>query len=160
MPTYAPTWCQMALELASNNNNRKAPVIITVTITMPGESQFQLYSTDIGGLFIDGMGDGIWINKKIVVPAFAIQSLGILQATRMRISKTESYPAQAVVVPFSDLRWKPPKNTHHVPTILRHKIGIMGCIVNGPGEMADADYGYVGTGPDGAKISLYKGRKW
>lgn len=117
---------------------------------------FQLYSsTDLGGLLVDGMGDGIFISspgiplKEIISTAF-----GILQATRLRISRTEYISCPSCGRTLFDLQEttaKIRKRTDHLKGI---KIGIMGCIVNGPGEMADADYGYVGTGP--GKITLYK----
>ena len=122
-------------------------------------SLLQLYAgTDLGALLIDGMGDGIWIEaqniptKNIVSTAF-----GILQATRSRISKTEYISCPSCGRTLFDLQ----ETTQMIRSRTDHlkglKIGIMGCIVNGPGEMADADYGYVGTGP--GKITLYRGRE-
>ena len=136
------------------------PIIIKRNYAGLNESQFQLYSaTDIGGLLLDGFGDGIWIKQKDCVSAQACNStaFGILQATRTRISKTEYISCPSCGRTLFDLQETTQKireRTHHLKGI---KIGIMGCIVNGPGEMADADYGYVGTGVD--KISLYKGKE-
>jgi (E)-4-hydroxy-3-methylbut-2-enyl-diphosphate synthase len=136
------------------------PIIIKRNYTDLNESQFQLYSaTDIGGLLIDGFGDGIWIRQKDCVSTRTCNStaFGILQATRTRISKTEYISCPSCGRTLFDLQETTQKireRTHHLKGV---KIGIMGCIVNGPGEMADADYGYVGTGP--GKISLYKGKE-
>jgi len=137
-----------------------APIIIKRNYANLNESQFQLYSaTDLGGLLLDGFGDGIWIKQKDCVPVAVCNStaFGILQATRTRISKTEYISCPSCGRTLFDLQETTQKireRTHHLKGI---KIGIMGCIVNGPGEMADADYGYVGTGVD--KISLYKGKE-
>ena len=117
---------------------------------------FQLYaSTDLGGLLVDGIGDGIFLSAE-AIPLKEITStaFGILQATRLRISRTEYISCPSCGRTLFDLQEttaKIRKRTDHLKGI---KIGIMGCIVNGPGEMADADYGYVGTGP--GKITLYK----
>ncbi|MDW8296497.1 MAG: (E)-4-hydroxy-3-methylbut-2-enyl-diphosphate synthase [Raineya sp.] len=115
-------------------------------------------STDIGGLLIDGLGDGLMIS----VPNSQIQeanslAFGILQATRTRITKTEYISCPSCGRTLFDLQEvtaKIRKRTDHLKGI---KIAIMGCIVNGPGEMADADYGYVGSGK--GKISLYRGKE-
>jgi (E)-4-hydroxy-3-methylbut-2-enyl-diphosphate synthase len=152
-----PELRRMVLELELNKCN--VPVIIKRNYANLNESQFQLYSaTDIGGLLIDGFGDGIWIKQKDCVSTQTCNStaFGILQATRTRISKTEYISCPSCGRTLFDLQETTQKireRTHHLKGV---KIGIMGCIVNGPGEMADADYGYVGTGP--GKISLYKGK--
>ncbi|WP_294187502.1 (E)-4-hydroxy-3-methylbut-2-enyl-diphosphate synthase [uncultured Sphingobacterium sp.] len=122
-------------------------------------SKIQLYaSTDLGALLIDGLGSGIWIDS----PATALEniaslSFGILQATRSRISKTEYISCPSCGRTLFDLQ----ETTQMIRSRTNHlkglKIGIMGCIVNGPGEMADADYGYVGAGPD--KVTLYRGQQ-
>ncbi|MCI0921194.1 (E)-4-hydroxy-3-methylbut-2-enyl-diphosphate synthase [Sphingobacterium rhinopitheci] len=122
-------------------------------------SKLQLYAaTDLGALLIDGLGSGIWIDS----PATAMDKLvsisfGILQATRSRISKTEYISCPSCGRTLFDLQ----ETTQMIRSRTNHlkglKIGIMGCIVNGPGEMADADYGYVGAGPD--KITLYRGQE-
>ena len=122
-------------------------------------SKLQLYaSTDLGALLIDGLGSGIWIDS----PATALESIaslsfGILQATRSRISKTEYISCPSCGRTLFDLQ----ETTQMIRSRTNHlkglKIGIMGCIVNGPGEMADADYGYVGAGPD--KVTLYRGQE-
>ncbi|MEO6521656.1 MAG: (E)-4-hydroxy-3-methylbut-2-enyl-diphosphate synthase [Mucilaginibacter sp.] len=130
-------------------------------ITSPDEpiSKLQLYAaTDLGGLLVDGFGDGIWIDAP-AIPTKTITStaFGILQATRSRISKTEYISCPSCGRTLFDLQ----ETTQMIRSRTSHlkglKIGIMGCIVNGPGEMADADYGYVGAGPD--KITLYRGKE-
>ncbi len=114
-------------------------------------------SVDFGSMLLDGFGDGIWISDNGVSLADRCRiSFGILQATRTRISKTEYISCPSCGRTLFDLQETTQRirsRTHHLKGV---KIGIMGCIVNGPGEMADADYGYVGTGVD--KISLYKGQ--
>ncbi len=135
--------------------NISNPVILQKTDKHQDLEEFQIHvSSELGCQLIDGFGDGIWI--KGLVPQNMINStaFGILQATRTRISKTEYISCPSCGRTLFDLQEttaKIRKETSHLKGI---KIGIMGCIVNGPGEMADADYGYVGTGP--GKINLYK----
>ena len=137
----------------------KLPVIVERTFEQIGLEDFQLYSsTDLGGLLIDGFGDGVWINASgIALSVINSTSFGILQATRTRISKTEYISCPSCGRTLFDLQ----ETTQAIRARTSHlkgiKIGIMGCIVNGPGEMADADYGYVGAGPD--KITLYRGQE-
>lgn len=141
------------------NRHSELPVMIRRNYSGISEEDFQLYaSTDTGALLLDGFGDGIWL-KAEGVPAGAVNStaFGILQATRTRISKTEyiSCPSCGrTLFDHQETTAKIRRRTDHLKGV---KIGIMGCIVNGPGEMADADYGYVGTGA--GKITLYKGRE-
>ncbi len=122
-------------------------------------SKLQLYAaTDLGALLVDKLGSGIWIDSP-ATPTDKVASLsfGILQATRSRISKTEYISCPSCGRTLFDLQ----ETTQMIRSRTSHlkglKIGIMGCIVNGPGEMADADYGYVGAGPD--KITLYRGKE-
>ena len=135
------------------------PVIVERTFEAINLEDFQLYSaTDLGGLFIDGFGDGVWINAPdISLSVINSTSFGILQATRTRISKTEYISCPSCGRTLFDLQ----ETTQAIRARTSHlkgiKIGIMGCIVNGPGEMADADYGYVGAGVD--KITLYRGQE-
>lgn len=122
-------------------------------------SKLQLYAaTDLGALLIDGLGKGIWIDSPATpTEKLASVSFGILQATRSRISKTEYISCPSCGRTLFDLQETTQmirQRTNHLKGL---KIGIMGCIVNGPGEMADADYGYVGAGPD--KITLYRGKE-
>ena len=141
------------------NKEFRHPIIIKRKYNESQIEKLHLFSaTDIGGLLIDGLGDGIFIennnfnNKQIIKLSF-----NILQATRTRISKTEYISCPSCGRTLFDLQETTSKirsKTNHLKGI---KIGIMGCIVNGPGEMADADYGYVGTGHN--KITLYKEQK-
>ena len=114
-------------------------------------------SADLGALILDGFCDGIMlINQDGNVLVTDNCMFGILQATRVRISKTEFISCPGCGRTLYNLQTtiaKVKKATSHLKGL---KIGIMGCIVNGPGEMADADYGYVGAGV--GRISLYKGK--
>ena len=137
-------------------NNVYNPVILKYNDTESDSETFQLnVSSNAGTMLIDGIGDGIWVtNKNQSLQFINTTSFGILQATRTRISKTEYISCPSCGRTLFDLQETTGKirdKTSHLKGI---KIGIMGCIVNGPGEMADADYGYVGTGP--GKITLYK----
>ncbi len=116
-------------------------------------------STDLGGLFIDGYGDGILLDNEGNIGYNELKNLafGILQASRMRVTKTEfiSCPGCGRTLfnirdTLSDIK----TNFNHLKNL---KIGVMGCVVNGPGEMGDIDYGYVGSGK--GKVNLYKGQK-
>ena len=136
----------------------KVPVIIKKEYENITKNKFQLYSSiDIGSLLLDGFGDGVWLSSDFANDINTKQCFGILQATRTRISKTEYISCPSCGRTLFNLQ----KVTNEIRSRTNHlkgvKIGIMGCIVNGPGEMADADYGYVGTGV--GKISLYKGHE-
>lgn len=142
------------------NSDCKTPVITGRTYENLPAEKLQLYAaTDIGGLLIDGLGDGVFISavncggdKVVNETAF-----NILQATRTRISKTEYISCPSCGRTLFDLQETTANirsRTYHLKGI---KVGIMGCIVNGPGEMADADYGYVGSGP--GRITLYRGKE-
>ena len=138
----------------------KLPVIIKRNYSSISEEDFQLgASAELGALLLDGLGDGIWIKQKDCTSPQIVNStaFGILQATRTRISKTEYISCPSCGRTLFDLQ----ETTSKIREVTSHlkgiKIGIMGCIVNGPGEMADADYGYVGVGV--GKISLYKGKE-
>jgi (E)-4-hydroxy-3-methylbut-2-enyl-diphosphate synthase len=156
------------------NNGIKNPVIIKRDYYNLSLDDVRLYSsTDLGGLLIDGLGDGVWLraetekldSEKTNKLTFTKESkekfinrtlFGILQATRTRISKTEYIACPSCGRTLFDLQETTEmirKRTEHLKGV---KIAIMGCIVNGPGEMADADYGYVGSGVD--KITLYRGK--
>ncbi len=136
------------------------PVIIKFNYKQIPEETLQLHAaTDAGALLLDGFGDGLWLKAPGIASEKTMNSLGfgILQATRTRISKTEYISCPSCGRTLFDLQETTAKirsRTHHLKGV---KIGIMGCIVNGPGEMADADYGYVGVGV--GKITLYKGRE-
>jgi len=142
------------------NNDCQTPVIIGRAYANLTSDQLQLYAaTDLGGLLIDGLGDGVFIaaehcgsDKMINETGF-----GILQATRTRISKTEYISCPSCGRTLFDLQETTAKIRSRTSHLKGIKIGIMGCIVNGPGEMADADYGYVGSGP--GRITLYRGKE-
>lgn len=151
------------------------PVIVSIE-SHQGIIDEQLidYSVEAGALLLEGIGDGIWLmndpgkitNTKISGRAYLRSknnheflnntSFSILQATRTRISKTEYISCPSCGRTLFDLQ----ETTARIRSVTNHlkgvKIAIMGCIVNGPGEMADADFGYVGSGP--GKITLYKGK--
>ncbi len=134
------------------------PVIINA-IYQEDEEHFMLFaSTDIGALLIDGFGDGLLVEAaEVSLNRINEICFGILQAARTRISKTEYISCPSCGRTLFDLQETTAmirKRTDHLKGI---KIAIMGCIVNGPGEMADADYGYVGSGV--GKITLYKGKE-
>ncbi len=141
------------------NNDCPVPVIIARTYGGITAEDFQLYAaTDLGGLLVDGLGDGVFLSggdlgdKLVNETAF-----NILQATRTRISKTEYISCPSCGRTLFDLQETTAKIRSRTSHLKGVKIGIMGCIVNGPGEMADADYGYVGSGP--GRITLYKGKE-
>ena len=162
--------------------NRKImnPVILVTDSNYESSDEHLIhYATECGALLLDGMGDGICLGmtadsyrkmqetqvttsgRNYLTNAGAEQfmnatAFGILQASRTRISKTEYISCPSCGRTLFDLQETTArirKVTHHLKGV---KIAIMGCIVNGPGEMADADFGYVGSGP--GKITLYKGR--
>ena len=158
------------------DNDIVNPVIVKREYENISSDQFRIYSsTDFGALLIDGFGDGVWVGnndfsdnntnnnkhiKRFVNTRESAQKtinralFGILQAARVRISKTEYIACPSCGRTLFDLQETTEmirKRTEHLKNL---KIAVMGCIVNGPGEMADADYGYVGSGVD--KITLYK----
>lgn len=151
---------QRALFVSLMKHQLEVPVIIKRSYPGLNADDLMLYAaTDLGALLTDGLGDGVWIDadREIGLSLINSTSFGILQATRTRISKTEYISCPSCGRTLFDLQETTQlirSRTDHLKGI---KIGIMGCIVNGPGEMADADYGYVGTGPD--KITLYRGKE-
>lgn len=133
----------------------KNPVILCNQPSTDDGETFQLWSSsNLGSLFIDGFGDGIWLKGDFPRQLINSTAFGILQATRRRISKTEYISCPSCGRTLFDLQETTAKIRDKTAHLKGLKIGIMGCIVNGPGEMADADYGYVGTGI--GKIHLYK----
>ncbi len=133
----------------------KNPIILCNQPITEDAETFQLWSSsNLGSLFIDGFGDGIWFKGDFPRQLINSTSFGILQATRRRISKTEYISCPSCGRTLFDLQETTAKIREKTAHLKGLKIGIMGCIVNGPGEMADADYGYVGTGI--GKIHLYK----
>ena len=140
------------------NQGVRNPVIIKRSYDGLSNEEFLLHaSSDIGGLQLDGMGDGIWVESNNDRSFVNQTAFGILQASRTRISKTEYISCPSCGRTLFDLQETTAKIRERTDHLKGMKIGIMGCIVNGPGEMADADYGYVGTGP--GLISLYKGQE-
>lgn len=151
------------------NSNCKVPVVVKVSYPDQTADDTMLYTaTDVGGLLVDGLGDGIFISlekegehsRTELLDQIKLHnsvSFGVLQAARTRMSKTEYISCPSCGRTLFDLQETTAmirKRTDHLKGV---KIGIMGCIVNGPGEMADADYGYVGSGK--GKITLYKGKE-
>lgn len=136
------------------------PVVFAQMYRLNDAEEFQLEAAaDMGALMIDGLCDGIWLMNDGDIDPSTIEgtAFGILQAGRLRTSKTEYISCPGCGRTLYDLR-DTIKRIHEATKDMKGlKIGIMGCIVNGPGEMADADYGYVGAGP--GKISLYKGKE-
>ncbi len=172
-PHAMPSVRRFVVELI--NKGVANPVILAVEshdITI--DEQLIHFSTDTGALLLDGMGDGTWLindpskisNNKVSGRTYLQTknnhqflnntAFSILQATRSRISKTEYISCPSCGRTLFDLQ----ETTAKIRAVTNHlkgvKIAIMGCIVNGPGEMADADFGYVGSGP--GKITLYKGK--
>ncbi|MDB4088980.1 (E)-4-hydroxy-3-methylbut-2-enyl-diphosphate synthase [Flavobacteriales bacterium] len=148
---------QRAIFNALIENNCKAPVVIGRAYGDLPKEELQIdASVDMGGLLIDGLGDGIFIAAENCGGDLFLNdtAFGILQATRTRISKTDYISCPSCGRTLFDLQETTAKIRAKTSHLKGLKIGIMGCIVNGPGEMADADYGYVGTGK--GKITLYK----
>ena len=151
---------QRALVVKLMALNCNLPIIIKRNYKDLEPAHLQLQaSTDFGALLLDGFGDGTWLKAENCGSIAHLNSttFGLLQATRTRISRTEYISCPSCGRTLFDLQEttaKIRKRTQHLKGV---KIGIMGCIVNGPGEMADADYGYVGVGI--GKITLYKGKE-
>lgn len=152
-----------------DKGNRNPIIVRTISNAQTTDEQLIHYATESGALLLDGFGDGIWLQheehtKQVTLNAqpTALNVLnniafGILQATRTRISKTEYISCPSCGRTLFDLQETTARIravTHHLKGV---KIAIMGCIVNGPGEMADADFGYVGSGV--GKITLYRGKE-
>lgn len=148
---------QRAFIHALMNNGCNTPVVLSRTYNENLAEDLQIKAgADFGTVFLDGFGNGIMLDNKgeIAHKNLDAYMFGILQAARIRTSKTEYISCPSCGRTLFDLQ----TTVAHVKKATSHlkhlKIGIMGCIVNGPGEMADADYGYVGAEKD--KISLYK----
>lgn len=141
------------------NKGIQHPVIIQRQYKSADLEEIRLFAaTDFGGLFLDGFGDGVWLKNDEIHPSEINRILfGILQAARVRISKAEYIACPSCGRTLFDLVEVTNKIRERTGHLKGVKIGIMGCIVNGPGEMADADYGYVGSGP--GKITLYRGKE-
>jgi len=142
------------------NKDITTPVIIARNYQENNLESLQIKaSVDIGMLFVDGFGDGILLQNEGTISSKDINSLsfGILQATRVRISKTEYISCPGCGRTLFDLQKVVAEIKAKTSHLKGLKIAVMGCIVNGPGEMADADYGYVGARK--GKVSLYKGKQ-
>jgi (E)-4-hydroxy-3-methylbut-2-enyl-diphosphate synthase len=139
--------------------NQLFPVMLCITHqTIDVEENMLFSATDAGTLFTDGFGDGIMLsNTHMIAQHLNEVAFGILQAARTRITKTEYISCPSCGRTLFDLQETTALIRKHTDHLKGIKIAIMGCIVNGPGEMADADYGYVGSGP--GKITLYKGKE-
>ena len=134
----------------------KAPVIIRRCYAEENIESLRIKAAaDFGVLLIDGLADGVWIeNDGIAASEINSLAFGILQATRLRISKTEYIACPGCGRTMYDLQGTLARIKAATAHLKGLKIGVMGCIVNGPGEMADADYGYVGAAR--GKVSLYR----
>jgi len=152
---------RMFIDLEENNILNPAIVFCSSDYLSLSESLIH-FAIETGALLIDGMGDGICLNMQGDSSHSTLETInniafGILQATRTRISKTEYISCPSCGRTLFDLQ----ETTAKIRAVTNHlkgvKIAIMGCIVNGPGEMADADFGYVGSGV--GKITLYKGKE-
>ncbi len=146
------------------NEGCRMPVVLSIRSTAKDLEEEQLLAgLELGSLLIDGFGDGIFWSTH---PENAFRSkladqvsilFGVLQSTRMRVSKTEYISCPSCGRTLFDLQKVIAQIKERTSHLKGLKIGIMGCIVNGPGEMADADYGYVGAGR--GQVSLYKGQQ-
>jgi len=138
----------------------KVPAIILREYNEQNLEDLQIKAAaDLGGLLIDGYGDGLCItnkNENITFTDLKDLSFSILQASRMRISKTEFISCPGCGRTLFDLHDTTLKVKEHFSHLNSLKIAVMGCVVNGPGEMGDADYGFVGAGP--GKVNLFKGQ--
>jgi (E)-4-hydroxy-3-methylbut-2-enyl-diphosphate synthase len=133
------------------------PIILRMDYNEHDEETLMIKAAaDMGTILLDGFGDGLMLTNSVDFNTESI-AYGILQATRLRISKTEYISCPGCGRTLYDLQTTVARIKAATAHLKNLKIGIMGCIVNGPGEMADADYGYVGAGP--GRISLYKGNK-
>jgi len=146
-----------------NKGIKNPAIVICDSNYVDMEESLIHYSVETGALLLDGFGDGICLGhhfmNKAISPDYRLMNsiaFSILQAARTRISKTEYISCPSCGRTLFDLQ----ETTAKIRAVTNHlkgvKIAIMGCIVNGPGEMADADFGYVGSGP--GKITLYKGK--
>lgn len=149
--------------IALMNRSITTPVVFWKAYDELSEDELMIHaSTDAGTLYVDGLGDGLMITGNQSpslknLGMYNTTAFGILQAARTRITKTEYISCPSCGRTLFDLQETTAmirKRTDHLKGV---KIGIMGCIVNGPGEMADADFGYVGSGK--GKITLYKGQE-
>lgn len=133
------------------------PVVFAQMYQLSDKEEFQLRAAaDMGALMMDGLTDGLWLMNEGSLGFHDIEetAFGILQAARLRTTRTEYISCPGCGRTLYDLRETIARIREATKEMKGLKIGIMGCIVNGPGEMADADYGYVGAGP--RRVSLYR----
>ena len=141
------------------NREDKTPIVLRRRYAESSKELVAIYAAlDMGQLLIDGLADGVWIDA----PALSDKEiedieLMLLQASRLRFSRTEYIACPSCGRTLYDIQSTLAKIKERTSHLKDLKIGVMGCIVNGPGEMADADYGYVGAGA--GRISLYKGKE-
>ncbi len=135
------------------------PVVLKATYQGIAADKVMLRAAiDLGAPLMNGLADGIWIDTEAMTPADAARlAFGILQSARLRITRTEYIACPGCGRTLFDLESTLKKVKEATASLKGLKIGVMGCIVNGPGEMADADYGYVGAGA--GHVSLYKGKQ-
>jgi (E)-4-hydroxy-3-methylbut-2-enyl-diphosphate synthase len=142
------------------NNQVKIPVILQQSYLEDNLENLQVKtSADLGPIFVDGLGEGLFIQNSgtIKEPDLTNLALGILQASRIRIFKTEFISCPGCGRTQFNLEKAVKKVRERLGHLKGLKIAVMGCVVNGPGEMADADYGYVGAGK--GKVFLYKNKQ-
>lgn len=152
-----PTGDQRAMVHEMTAHGLTNPVVFAQMYNTDNKADLQLdAAADMGALMIDGLTDGLWLMNQGNVNAndIAATSFAILQAARLRVSKTEYISCPGCGRTLYDLRTTIARIKQATAHMKGLKIGIMGCIVNGPGEMADADYGYVGAGIN--RVSLYR----
>ena len=141
-----------------NLENEKQPVVIRRRYEGSAEQVGVCAAADMGQLLLDGLADGVWIDApQLSEQELTDIELNILQASRVRISHTEYIACPSCGRTLYDIEGTLAQIKAKTSHLKGLKIGVMGCIVNGPGEMADADYGYVGAAA--GKITLYKGRE-
>jgi (E)-4-hydroxy-3-methylbut-2-enyl-diphosphate synthase len=151
---------QRSFFLELQRNEITNPIIIARSYREKNFEKLQIMAAcDFGALLIDGFGSGVMLSAEPCISPKLVSDLcfRILQASRVRYTRTEYIACPGCGRTLFDLQETLKKVKKATSGLKNLKIGIMGCIVNGPGEMADADYGYVGAGP--GKITLYKGRE-
>lgn len=149
--------CQRALVNEMMHAGVTNPVVFAQMYSLDDKETFQLdAAADMGALMMDGLTDGLWLMNNGIIADADIEdtAFAILQAARLRSTRTEYISCPGCGRTLYNLQQTIARIKQATSHLKGLKIGIMGCIVNGPGEMADADYGYVGAGP--GKVSLYR----
>jgi (E)-4-hydroxy-3-methylbut-2-enyl-diphosphate synthase len=156
LDTAQPIYAYRFLAAQLDSQGLPMPLHLKTPPLKGGEETLFQASVWLGTLLCDGLGDSIQIDSDLS-PADAIRlSYNILQAARLRMSKTEFISCPSCGRTLFNLQTTTERIKSRMSHLKEVKIAIMGCIVNGPGEMADADFGYVGSGP--GRISLYVGK--